>query len=465
MKILIRSIILNKGIQFLLFVLITFTLKAQDTLTYSEFIDMVKSVHPTAQNASFVEQQGDLMVKSARGNFDPQLKSKYKEKFFQDKFYYRVFDAKLVIPTITGIDIVSGYGNNDGKFLNAENFTPDGGTGYLGVNIPLGKGLFTDENRTQLRLSQQQKLQKEALGQLMLNDLLLEASMSYWSWYELYNKAQNQEKAIQLAKDRFELVKNSFIAGELPGIDTMKAFVQLQERSIAYLSAKQLEVNAHWNLLTYFWDEDFYLRSDLVPEGVANTIIYSDTINNSNPDFWKGHPALTYYMTKYKSYEIERKLKIEKIKPKLDFEYKQLYNQVYPTFNGFGDNQYWGFNFSFPILLRQERAQLKISQLKIDQAMNDYKLKERNLANKLNSYEAEFGLINQQIDAQSVTMSSYEDLIRAETIKYRIGESTLFELNNWEQKMIKGQNKLFKLKSKRNMLVAKIAWVLSVWNT
>lgn len=457
---LIRNIKLSKLAFSLLFVCLHFGLKSQDTLRYKEFLELVKAYHPSAVNASLIAQQGALLEKSARGNYDPNLVSKYKEKYFQDKFYYRVFDAKLVVPTILGIDFEAGHGNNDGKFLNAENYTPSGGTGYLGVTIPLGKGLFSDENRVQLRLAQQQKMQKEALGRLSLNELMLEASLSYWEWYQAYYIAKNQKSGIEFAKDRFNLVRKSFIAGDVAAVDTLKAYVQYQEREIAYLSAQQYEVNAHWKLLNYFWDQQDYLRIDLIPEESSKSNLLNQNIND---DFWIEHPALIYYMTKYKSYDAERKLKVEKLKPKLNFEYKRLYNQVLPTFSGLGTDQYWGFSFAYPILLRKERADLKISNLKIEQALNEYKLKERELSNKLKSYELAFDLVNEQLEVQKENISSYSKLINAETIKYRIGESTLFELNNWEQKMIAGTNKQFALEAKKNILSAKIAWALAVW--
>jgi len=289
---------------------------------------------------------------------------------------------------------------------------------------------------------------------LALNDLLLEASVSYWNWFQAVNIAKTQENSIVLAKDRFEMVKNSFISGESPAVDTLKAYVQYQERVLSYLSAKQNEVNTHWNLLTYFWDQELYLKTDLIPES-GEEVLKTMT---SNKEFWDDHPALVYYMTKYKSYDLERKWKAEKLKPKLDFEYKHLYNRVFPSFESFGNSQYWGFNFSFPLFLRKERNDLKVSKLKINQALNEYKLKERELENKLKGYEAEFAIIQEQTIAQEQAVDTYTKLIRAETIKYRIGESTLFELNSWEQKMIKGQNKLFKLRAKQHMISAKIAW-------
>ena len=61
---------------------------SQDTLWYDDFMQMVKSNHPDAINANLIQEQADLQLRAARGAFDPELVSKYKEKYFQDKFYY-----------------------------------------------------------------------------------------------------------------------------------------------------------------------------------------------------------------------------------------------------------------------------------------------------------------------------------------------------------------------------------------
>ena len=154
----------------------------QDVLSYDNFLLLVKEFHPEAQLAQLQSDKGSQLEKAARGNFDPVLSSKIKEKFFDKKSYYNLYSADITLPTISGITVSGGYTNNTGQRLNPQNYTPSDGTGYLGVSIPLGKGMFTDENRAGLQIAKQQKEQYEQLSQLTLNDLLFEASTSYWDW-------------------------------------------------------------------------------------------------------------------------------------------------------------------------------------------------------------------------------------------------------------------------------------------
>ena len=227
--------------------------QAQDSLTYDNFIDLVKVYHPTAKRAKLQNQKGELIVKDARGNFDPVLKSEYKEKYFQSTHYYLLFDAELYIPTASPINVKVGHFNNGGTFLNQENFNPDKGEStegltYIGVEIPLGSGLFTDKSRTGLKVAKELQKQKLATSDLTLNDLLFNASLAYWDWYKYHKMAENLENATQVGRDRLEYVKKEFFTGESAGLDTLKAFVLWQNRNQNYLEAKRNAISAFYQL-------------------------------------------------------------------------------------------------------------------------------------------------------------------------------------------------------------------------
>lgn len=238
---------------------------SQDVMTYESFIELVKQFHPQAQLATLENDKADLTVKSARGGFDPVLSSKLKEKFFQDKSYYNLFTADVSIPTITGIEVQGGFSNNSGQFLNAQNYTPTDGTGYLGVSVPLGKGMFTDENRTRLQVAKQQKEQFEQLSKLTLNNLLFEASNVYWEWFLYFNNQRLLDSAVTIGRDRLTLVRKEFLVGDKAANDTLKAFVQYQDRLQSYYSVKRKEIKTFLMLNTFLWDDSLGLKESLQP--------------------------------------------------------------------------------------------------------------------------------------------------------------------------------------------------------
>lgn len=446
----------------LFFVLIANVSIAQDTLSYDQFLELVTRFHPTAQRAALQGEMGESIVRFARGSFDPVVASKLKEKFFQDKHYYTLFNSEISVPTLTGVEIKAGYGDNGGLFLNPENYTPTQGTGYLGVKVPLGKGLFTDENRTGLKIAKQQQLQQEALAELTLNDLLLEASLTYWSWYENHYTAENLLEATQISANRFEFVKQGFLFGESAANDTLKAFVQWQDRYYNFFEANQRAVASFLTMNNFLWDDSLGLKQELIPYKLTiseNDIQMLDSVSSLN----ETHPSLRYYEAKRLEAMANKRLKTEKLKPKLNLEYSLLSEGVVPQFDGFGSNQLWGFSFEFPLLVRSERAGLQLAKIKIKDTQLMYDLKERELSNKLSNQYRQTNMLKNQVAILNGSVSAYNKLVNAEQVKYRLGESTLFELNLWEQQMIDNQNKYLSLSSKYAISYAKIKWIKADW--
>ncbi|MBK7410356.1 MAG: hypothetical protein IPJ40_21235 [Saprospirales bacterium] len=120
-------------------------------LTYREFIGFVWQQHPLARQAELQMDFADAALLSARGAFDPVLSSGWNEKYFDDKHYYRIFDAGFRIPTWYGLSVTGGYENTDGTYLNPENKTDQNGLWTLGVEANLLQGLLIDERRAALQ--------------------------------------------------------------------------------------------------------------------------------------------------------------------------------------------------------------------------------------------------------------------------------------------------------------------------
>lgn len=432
---------------------------SQDVMTYESFIELVKQFHPQAQLATLENDKADLTVKSARGGFDPVLSSKLKEKFFQDKSYYNLFTADVSIPTITGIEVQGGFSNNSGQFLNAQNYTPTDGTGYLGVSVPLGKGMFTDENRTRLQVAKQQKEQFEQLSKLTLNNLLFEASNVYWEWFLYFNNQRLLDSAVTIGRDRLTLVRKEFLVGDKAANDTLKAFVQYQDRLQSYYSVKRKEIKTFLMLNTFLWDDSLGLKESLQPseEYSINTSLITDSLSDV-------HPSLVYYDAKIKEKEYSKRLKAEKLKPKLNLEYNLLYPGTSPVFDDFGNNQLWGLSFEYPLLARSERADFALAKIKVKEAELQFDQKQKDLFNKLKVEQQNMLILQDQLDVLRTSLSAYDKLISAERLKFRLGENSLFELNAWEQRQIENQLKYFKLFSKRNISSSKLSWIQASWD-
>lgn len=426
------------------FLFLTLLSLAQDTLSFEKYMNIVRSYHPKSKQADLELTMAQRGVVDARGNFDPKLFLKYKNKDFSDKEYYSLFNAGVEIPTITGIKIKGGYETNDGYYLNPEHTvsgeTYDGkvydGVSYIGVIVPLGKGMFTDENRQALKLAKINRDRSIQKRQLSLNDILVDAAISYWEWYYKFGEMKAVEKAYTLAEKRYSNVVTSYIVGESAAIDTVKAFVQKQDRLILLRETYVDWMKKGFELNNYIWDSTVVLQENLVPERQIESYVSNISVNADVIDsLVNTSPFVLDYEYKLQSLQTERRWKIEKLKPKINLEYNLLYKDgAIAIPSDFSTNYKWGVSASFPLFLRSERAGLQMNKIKIQDTEYSLDLKRRELNNKIKSAAIELETLISQYSTVQQNIAAYERLVAAEQTKFNIGESDLFRLNEWENK-------------------------------
>lgn len=433
--------------------------QAQDTLLFSQYLELVRQYHPDSKNADFVRDKAKQNVTEARGAFDPQLYLKYKNKDFKSnkdlksKEYYSLFNAGVEIPTITGITIKGGYEDNQGVYLNPENNVTDYGVSYIGVSVPLGKGMFTDENRQALRQAKIGQRRSEQLAQIQLNDLLLEAAVAYWEWYFAFGEMRAIEETYALAEKRYKNEVLQFTYGEKAQLDTLKAYVQKQDRLIAFREAFVEWKSKSYTLNNYLWDSTWVLQENLIPESRIGDYVQNVSINEAYIDsLTRTSPYVLDYQLKLEGLKAERRLKIEKVKPKINLEYNYLFQGTDISMpSNFSTNYKWGVSASFPLFIRAERAGLKLNTIKIQETQYMLNEKERELENKLKTAMFELQYLLQQYEVVLQNVEAYRKLVLAEQTKFNLGESDLFMLNEWETKF---QNILIK-KAKMEFKVMK----------
>lgn len=424
-------------------------------LTFEDFNAIVKQHHPVAVQAGIQLDRGDATVQMARGGFDPKVGTDIGQKYFKGDQYYSLIDAGLKVPTWFGIEVNAGYEQNGGVFLNPENSTSGGGLIYAGLSLPLGRGLFIDERRAELRKAQLYQKSTVIEQRLMLNDLLYEAGKAYWHWFETYEVLQVYEEAIQLAQFRFNSVKMEAAAGDKPAIDTLEAGIQLQNRQLGLLQAQLDFKNATALLSVYLWRQGqipLEISEGTIPQPMELVVPHSvdDAPIGRLDSLIADHPYLQQYRFKIAQLKIDRRMKIEQLKPKLDLKYNAL-NQVVgnnPFSNISANNYTWGLQFNMPIPLRKERGALRLVNLKLKEADLQILDQEANINYKINASINDWSITRDQAILYQRTVSDYAGLLEGERQKFNSGESSLFLVNAREVGYIETQLKYIALLSK-----------------
>jgi outer membrane protein TolC len=382
---------------------------------------------------------------AARGGFDPKLMGDWQAKEFKEQRYFQTSEYGVKIPTWFGVEVKGMYKTAQGDFLNPEEKLPKIGQAVVGISAPLLQGLLTDERRAAL---------------FRARIVLLEAAKAYFEWFFAAKQLKIQEKAVVLAEKRLSDLKISFRLGDKPAVDTLEAFIQVQERIFDLNEAKLLLQNENLQLSNFLWTEKqqpYTLPSDVqVP--IVNTNETLPFLQNDVTNLALNHPELVQYTYKIKQLEIEKRLKQDKLKPKLNVEYNLLGNGRSFYTDALLQNYKYGVNFSFPILLRQERGNLQMAQIKLDNVALQSKNKQIELQNKINSYFNELNTNRQQLSVFTNVFKSYESLLDAENQKFAIGESSVFLVNARERKLIETEIKLLKIEINQQKLFYALKW-------
>lgn len=441
-------------------------------LTEKAFLSIVKKYHPISKQVSLLSQESRARTLSAKGQFDPVITADADAKQFQDKQYYTLLDASLVIPSWYGLEFKGEYALTKGKFLNQQEILPEKGLGSIGVSWQALQGFLMDDRRAIIKRAAlfRQYIVDQQL--VRMNELLFDAWNAYWTWAASYYQKEIFDKAEKVAESRFEFVKSSFILGDFAAIDTIEAQIQLQNRQLEQNQADIELQKAKYLLSNYLWLENDLpvdLSQNVRPvfeSDIDNTFSVFNNYRNQFQSQILDNPILKLYDYKLSDLSIERKLKAEKLKPKLKLSYSLLGTQFDVLENRENNgvvipqNYKWQAAFGFPIFLRTARGDLQLQDIKIEQAEYDRILKKQEITNKLKTYFAQMDNNIAQLSLFDKTLANYNILYNAENQKINIGESSLFLVNSRENKLIEAKLKKVDLILKNKKTAAELAWAL-----
>ncbi len=433
------------------------------SLSPDEFAAIVRRFHPVVRQAGLRVSVAGAGVQAARGVFDPALTSAGRQKTFDGKLYYSYFNTEVNVPTWYGVELKAGIEEVYGDRVTSE--ATLGKTSYAGIKLPATSLIF-DKRRAQLRQAQEMFSLSEAERNLAVNDLMYEAISAYWSWVKEFYTCRVYSDIVTVSTQRLRQVKTEYVQGLRPAIDTTEALVQLQSFQLQYEGALRDYRNAGLLLATYMWLEE----GDAIPwdDGItpSSDAIEREmniaTVEDMLAQAGNSHPKLLALQRKINILNIERKLKVQELLPKLSFNANVLSKgygmSKQPDAYFLEQNHKVGFDFSMPLFLRQSRGALRASVFKIDQTENEYSLVANQIYNKVKASYNDVVTTGRQIQISGQMLSNYRRMLNGEQIRFNNGESTVFLINSRETKLLEASIKLYDLQTKLRKYHAGLLW-------
>ena len=415
--------------------------------------------NPAAQSADNVSKIAKFQYNAMRGNYDPQLKGSHENKTFIGKNYYSIINAEISQPIFTSQSIKLGYDYGIGNNINPELQTSVNGLPYLGMEASILQGLMFDKRRANVLKAKYYVSYANSDRDAQLNELLFESSVSYFDWIYFIKQRSINSYFLSLAQQRFQGVEQLVIQGERPSVDTIEASLFIQSRMLE-IQQSDIEIQKQTNQIASFnWEnsnpsqlsiqfisddslESYYEMAKLR----VSQYLYIDSVSN---------PIIRKYTHYQEILDVDKRLKKEMIKPKLDVNYNFLstnnsqFNPIFST-----NNYKWGVNVSFPLFMRNSVNEYRVSKLISYNNKLELLNKDNELKFKIEVIQKTISLLSEQILNAEKTVAYSQLLVNAEKQRFNIGESSLFLINSRESKWLEASLKLaeYKLKFIKTML-------------
>ena len=441
------------------------------TLTIDNTLDIVRKYHPVIKQSFLQNEMSKNDLLATKSVFDPSFQMNTEEKTFDNKLYYRYNNTELKIPLWYGIDIKAGTENNIGERVDPS--LTINNSAFVGVSLEPFRGIMVDKRNSIVKQAKNfvELTKNEQL--LVVNDLLLETTSAYWNWVNAYYINSILIRSVQNNRQRYEVVKKSFYAGDRAAIDTTEALTQLQTFEIMQNQAALDLQKARLELSNYFWTANgmpYELEEQIVPltnfelNRISN--IELGRLEELVDEAIRTHPKIKMTNNKSAILDIEKRLKTIELFPSLKLNYNALENnlsRISSNFNSSNNTKY-GVTLTMPLFQRQARGELAKTKNKIDELDWNIKYITLEIENKVRGSFAEFYALKQQIKTNEGILNANKLLFDTENIKFQIGESSLFLINNRELKFIETEQKQIALIAKFYLSIYKNLWAMGSLN-
>jgi len=402
---------------------------SDSVLTVETFIQWVDQNHPLLKAVGNKLPIAKAELRKARGAFDPYLSGSLASKEFNGDLYYRQPAWQVQSATRSPIQLQMDWNATSGTYTNPQDKLPEEGLFAVGGMINLGKGLMTDQRRTDLALARAGVALSEAEAELYRNELLTKAVKDYWKWYEAHANLKAYESAVKAALEVYTFTLQAFEAGDASAMDTLDARALVSTWQTDYFNAQSKAIQALFTASNWLWSADeapvlleaFVEPSAALPKLVAQALLNDD------------HPLVRYNSQKEEQYRLKRQLAREYLKPTVAVGGAYLLPgnfETLPDAASFDENnRIVKAKLGIPLFLREGRGYTQSQNLQLENFQWERAALENEWRNALTSTAQQYIQLESAVAAGRDNAESLEQLLQAEKRKLELGDSELIKVN------------------------------------
>lgn len=421
----------------------------RDTLTLEAYLNLIAENHPLIKKANLYDDFVEAYTLKGKGVLDPKLNSSYERKTFDGTNYFSVWNTEAKIPTRLPIDFAAGYDRNDGSFLSAADNVPLVGLPYATINVNLLRGLLFDEQRHAIQSAELSGIKSEIEQQMLMREVLYQAIATYVEWAAISEENKIIIEFLEAIRLRHLGVLDLYRNGDKPAVDTIESILTINAAEKLSLIATKQQIEKEQKLMLFLWNDEgspLMMTQSPAPESLITLALRLDEIARLDQVIPENDPKIQKIANEIDQLQLDNRLQREYLKPQLELKYNTLVNIGKTNYDpAWSINDYkYGVKVEIPIRNRKTRGDIMLNNAITEQAnfVADQHIAE--LMNKYESLTLQRDIQRQVLAVTNEKITNSTALYNAEVLKFDLGESSVFLLNQREQKLLQAQLELVK---------------------
>ncbi len=431
-------------------------------LTFADFHAQVLAAHPVARQARLVRDQAREELRAARGAYDPTVSASLDQKTFDGTRYFNYVGAELKVPTPLGSDVKLSYERATGTYVARDRVTPPAGLLKLGLSIPVGQRVLTDERRNALAQAGALHRVAEADRRAALNKLLQQTAKDYAAWYEADRRRAVAHEGVALAEFRMRAVRARVARGEAAPIDTVESLLEVQRRTVQRYEAEQAYYGASLDVAGHLWDASTGGSEPRPVELARGTVpsvqgLEAEPVDSTRLPAWlasaaREHPEALKAAARVDQAKAQRLFAMQQAIPFAELSINALAPRTDARSLGrrveVDDNHVVGGTLRSPLLFLKERARFASADQRLEQQSLERarvrRAVELDVREAVNDLATTFAVL----ELQRTAVRQARQLLAGEQRRFENGESQLLTVNLRERLVLDEALKLASLEAK-----------------
>lgn len=393
--------------------------------------------HPTIIKAASYTKGARGEQLAASGAFDWELEQ---ESFARSSGFYDgwLLDQRVSrrLP-IANASVSAGYRISDGSFPIYEdiNRTLSGGEANISLRFSLLRDREIDKQLASLSLADASLDIASERQKLLINDLLLDASLQFVKWQRDSDKLAVYEKLLSLAKERQLAIEQKIALGEVAQITQTEFAASLLQRQADLIGQQQKRQVSAIGMSFYFRDQagvPIDINNRFTPSKQLSSSFLQTPSSQEVSERLQQHPNIRRLQAEITQINTRIALKKNNLKPELDAKLV-LANDIgtgSQTLQGF--ESYVGLEFSMPLGQRVAKGELAIEEAKLMAAQAELSEKQDALDILLEQSFTRLKLLKNLRELRDQQALVATRLMNEEKRRFEAGDSNLFLLNTRE---------------------------------